>query len=300
MTAVLTVIGKESVYQVSDRLVSVANIGPDRLRRPLIPYDSAANKSLVYVGVDCRLVLGYTGPSHVGDQATDKWLAMVIRGGARLPEQIEHRWPPLGNMKCRDLLQLLSGAIPDDLTVSIGGYLQTAYGAIPRLWVVYREKVVNSHEETSAVVIPRNAATVATYDEIASEVNSANESNYTSALVAAIQKISTRNPAVGGDVLAVELARDSRRISVGMYFEYGVAGSESLMYAPLALFPGVALAPMRLNAMRSRFAIGPACGISEGPIEDPSRDCEVFFNANLPSGNYTSFHEHVRSLPPWL
>ena len=217
MTAIITVLAKDSVYHVSDRLVSVPNLQPDRTNRRFLPYDSAANKSIIYVGKDCRLVLGYTGQSHIGNKPTDRWLAELIRGGREMPEQSEGAWPPIGDMRSAELLTLLTRNMPDGLTITIGGYLDTAYGKIPRLWTIYRDEIVQSHDETSAVAIPKDAATIETYREIEFEINSAPAHLYADALVRAMRKVSLRNSLVGPDFMVVRVCRDGRRFEIGMH-----------------------------------------------------------------------------------
>jgi hypothetical protein len=265
-----------------------------------LPYDSAANKSIIYVGQDCRLVMGYTGPSHIGELSTDRWLAELIRGGVKMPGQSEYRLPTPGYMKCDELLKLLADSIPDGLTVSIGGYQENAYGKLARLWTVYRNWIVKSHEETSAVVIPRDAATLETYREIEFEVNSSPVHAYARALVRAMRKISARNRLVGGDFMVVRVSLAQRRFEIGMHLADDSRIDNRSRYTPLCLFPAVAMAPMRLSSGQSRIAVGPGAGMgSEGPLEDP-QDCELVFNVDrLPDG-YLAFNEHIRKPPPWL
>ena len=298
MTAILTVIAGHSVYHVSDRLVSTANLQPVDPAQAFLPYDSTANKSVVYVGKDCRLVLGYTGPSHIGKLTTDRWLAELIRGGEKTPEQSEGRWPPLGDMYCNELLELLSREIPEGLAISIGGYQDTVYGSVARLWTVYRSLVINSHEETFAVVIPGDAATPQTFREIEFEVNSAPRHAYTTALVRAMRKISSRNPLVGSDFMVVRVYQAQRRFDIAMHLANEAESPNTLMYTPLCLFPSVAMAPMRLSPGQSRVAIGPGAGmLSQGPVED-RRDCEIILNANRLPDNHLAFSEQARKGPP--
>jgi hypothetical protein len=59
--------------QVSDRMVSLAGRSP-------VPFDTLANKTVVYFGRRGIVTIAYTGPAYVREVPTDKWIAQTLSG----------------------------------------------------------------------------------------------------------------------------------------------------------------------------------------------------------------------------
>jgi hypothetical protein len=68
MTLILACLTPNTVYQVSDRRIT-------ELLRPSKVKTDEQNKAVM---IDSRFVFGYTGPSEIGSERTDSWLAKVI------------------------------------------------------------------------------------------------------------------------------------------------------------------------------------------------------------------------------
>lgn len=79
MTLVISAISAEAVFQVSDRVLSVAGQAVDAL----------ANKTVVYVAEDAVVSISYTGRAFVRSVPTDEWIALVL-----LEEDTTHRRQP--------------------------------------------------------------------------------------------------------------------------------------------------------------------------------------------------------------
>jgi len=297
MTAIITLYANESVYQASDRLVTTRRPTLDSTGRPqLRPHDPSANKSIIYVGSDCRLLIGYTGLAYVCRVPTDKWLAELIYEGP-FPEGFEFKLPPRSR-KAMDVIELLRERLVDGVSVSVGGFQRTAFGEIPRLWTVQRGFVWAN--PSWAVIIPRQCATAATYRLIEDVVNAARPNRYPNALARAIRIIAEQNEGVGRDVMVIRADKQARKFQVGFHVDPESVAAGDAMYSPAAMFPGVTMAPSRISSMQFRRAVGPKSGFSEGPVEDPELDCEFILNVNQPVGNYAAFYEYVRKGPPWL
>jgi hypothetical protein len=73
VTLILGVYSNWHAIQVSDRMVSLAG------RQP-VPYDTLANKTIVYFGRRGIVTIGYTGPAYIKGVPTDKWVAQTLSG----------------------------------------------------------------------------------------------------------------------------------------------------------------------------------------------------------------------------
>lgn len=74
MTLVLSAHKRDTVFQVSDRLVSVA-LGPD-----LRPLDVMTNKTVLYLGTDGIVAIGFSGRARLEGKRTDLWVAEQLAG----------------------------------------------------------------------------------------------------------------------------------------------------------------------------------------------------------------------------
>ncbi|MBF6166229.1 hypothetical protein IU486_15855 [Streptomyces gardneri] len=74
MTLILSAVTRGFVFHASDRLFTI------KRRGSVESWDPKANKTLVVVGDDCWLVLGYTGLAYLDGKPTDQFLAEAISG----------------------------------------------------------------------------------------------------------------------------------------------------------------------------------------------------------------------------
>ncbi|WP_405178422.1 hypothetical protein OG225_30650 [Nocardia sp. NBC_01377] len=75
MTLILSAVTRGFVFHASDRLFTI-----QRKKGHVEEWDPRANKTIVVVGSDCWLVLGYTGLAYLDGKPTDQFLAEAISG----------------------------------------------------------------------------------------------------------------------------------------------------------------------------------------------------------------------------
>ena len=81
MTLIVAAVAGNWAFHASDRFVSVEPT-PDN---PTGEFDPHSNKTVVVVGSDCWLVLGYTGIAYLDGKPTDQVIAEAISGYDDLP-----------------------------------------------------------------------------------------------------------------------------------------------------------------------------------------------------------------------
>jgi hypothetical protein len=89
MTQIVSQLWRGFAVLVEDRLVSAAKVGG----KPN-PFDTLANKNIIYWARDAIVCMGYTGPAFVGSLTTDTWIAEKLTC-LNLSEQIGMRTGPL-------------------------------------------------------------------------------------------------------------------------------------------------------------------------------------------------------------
>lgn len=91
MTLIVALVAGNWAFHASDRFVSV-NPTP---ANPTGEYDPHSNKTVVVVGTDCWVVLGYTGLAFLGGKPTDRLIAEAISGYDELaPAMMTFRQQP--------------------------------------------------------------------------------------------------------------------------------------------------------------------------------------------------------------
>lgn len=73
---IVSAVAGDWAFHASDRFVSV----DPTLDNPTEEYDPHANKTVVAVGADCWVVLGYTGLAFLDGKPTDQLIAEAISG----------------------------------------------------------------------------------------------------------------------------------------------------------------------------------------------------------------------------
>ncbi|MGX1806103.1 hypothetical protein ACWIGI_10355 [Nocardia sp. NPDC055321] len=74
MTLLLTAVARNHAFHASDQLVTYGRGGV------VVEHDRRANKTIVIVGSDCWLVLGYTGVAYLDGRPTDQFIAEAVSG----------------------------------------------------------------------------------------------------------------------------------------------------------------------------------------------------------------------------
>jgi hypothetical protein len=80
VTIILSLVTADYALQVSDRLLSLKSANQ------YDPWDPASNKSVILLGHDGLITMGYSGPAFISGATTDGWIAEVLSGvdlGAR-------------------------------------------------------------------------------------------------------------------------------------------------------------------------------------------------------------------------
>lgn len=76
MTLIVSAVCGPWAFQASDRRLSVQTSA----KGPLTEWDASSNKTIIVVGADCWLVIGYTGIGYLNGRPTDQYLAECITG----------------------------------------------------------------------------------------------------------------------------------------------------------------------------------------------------------------------------
>ncbi|MEU1956427.1 hypothetical protein [Nocardia rhamnosiphila] len=74
MTLLVTAVTRNHAIHASDQLVTYGKAGL------VVEHDKRANKTIVIVGSDCWLVLGYTGVAYLDGRPTDQFIAEAVSG----------------------------------------------------------------------------------------------------------------------------------------------------------------------------------------------------------------------------
>ena len=92
MTLIVGLVAGNWAFHASDRFISVE---PTKTN-PTGEYDPHSNKTVVVVGTDCWVVLGYTGLAFLDGRPTDQLIAEAVSGYDELPPAMMTWWqrPP--------------------------------------------------------------------------------------------------------------------------------------------------------------------------------------------------------------
>lgn len=293
MTIILTAVLPNVVIQASDRLVT--------LRGDYRVHDTTANKSIVYVGAGCRLAIGYTGLAYINGIPTDEWIVEQLHG-KRLGEWIHMRFPAR-LLNVQEVVERLAQRLPSQVTVSVGGYQMTRRGEVPRIWIVRRDSVKQCYETLpgvlmDAVMIPTGWETPDDYEAVNREIQAANAVDYPAILARAVQRIGSRSPGVGEDVMVALLLKDERYMEFSLHLAPSAQARPTDAYAPAVIFPGLAMPPSRLQSDQFKWIIGPGYMSEAGDRREGEGEHMVVLNANQPLGSGFRMMDYPRVPPP--
>lgn len=294
--------------QVSDRLLTKKRNVNSTVRRP---HDHTSNKSVIYCGKHCKLILGYTGSAYVGKMPTDLWMTQQLWGsGFQDLAGFSFRQPGLLH-NANEVVQIFAEAadMPSDVSISIGGYQKTRRGDVPRLWIVRRGRVDLSLDDVrldrgaflmNGVEIPPDWSQHSERIELLTTLKRSGGDWKTSraALVHYVQQIARHADGVGADVLVVAVDKNDRFFSTSLHLADGSRVEAGITYIPSAIFPGVLIPPARILDSRLSLTIGP--GYIKSPPGSTQNRHEFVYVQNLtgvPSMNAQWF-DHTRPTPP--
>lgn len=99
MTLIINAVWGPWAFHASDRFLStVATQG-----KPALPWDPHSNKTVVVLGSDCWLVLGYTGMAFLDRKPTDQVIAEAISGHPDLSGSAMSGWFPGPGLHYREI-----------------------------------------------------------------------------------------------------------------------------------------------------------------------------------------------------
>jgi hypothetical protein len=112
VTLIVSAVVGNWAFHASDRFVSV-DPTPDN---PTGEYDPHANKTVVVVGTDCWVVLGYTGIAYLDGKPTDQLIAEAISGYDELPPAMSTFWQRPPNLHYREIRNRVEAKLKDAYT----------------------------------------------------------------------------------------------------------------------------------------------------------------------------------------
>ncbi len=299
MTIIFTAFFRTGMLQASDRLVA-KDYGNSRYRK----HDTSSNKSLVYVGINCRLVLGFTGEAYVQGMPTDVWLVEQLYGApVSADANFSYTSRPTA-LDAKKVLDLLEKDLPVNIRVSVGGYQETRRGLEPRYWEVERGKVQGftiPHHGTGiwAAVMPWGWHQPADIEELTADMDAAKSGfDYRTALAACVRRVSARNPnVVGSDVMMVAIDGTRRHVNSALLLAGLTTGKSEIMFTPAAVFPNIAIPSARINSARSTMVVERGA-VAFGKPNVGLGEYEVVWNINLDPSGTTVYGKPSRSKPP--
>jgi hypothetical protein len=112
MTLIVSLVAGNWAFHASDRFVSVEPT-PDN---PTGEFDPHANKTVIVIGTDCWVVLGYTGIAFLDGKPTDQLIAEAISGYDELAPAMYTFWQRPPNLHYREIRDRVEGKLKDAYT----------------------------------------------------------------------------------------------------------------------------------------------------------------------------------------
>lgn len=109
MTLIVAVAVGNWAFHASDRFVSVEPTPAN----PTGEYDPHSNKTVVVVGTDCWVVLGYTGIAYLDGRPTDRLIAEAISGYGDLPPAMATFWQQPPDLHYREIRRRVEEKLKD-------------------------------------------------------------------------------------------------------------------------------------------------------------------------------------------
>ena len=109
MTLIVAVVAGNWAFHASDRVVS-AKPTPDN---PTGEFDPHSNKTVVVVGTDCWVVLGYTGIAYLDAKLKDHLIAEALSGYDEFAPAMHVFWQQPPDLHYREIRRRLEGRLRD-------------------------------------------------------------------------------------------------------------------------------------------------------------------------------------------
>lgn len=109
MTLIINAIWGPWAFHASDRFVSV----PVTAQNPTGEFDPHSNKTVVVIGSDCWLVMGYTGIAYLNGRPTDQLIAEAISGYDDLSGSMSSFWSPGPYLHYREIRNRIESKLHD-------------------------------------------------------------------------------------------------------------------------------------------------------------------------------------------
>jgi hypothetical protein len=109
VTLIISAVWGQWALHASDRFVSVK----PTTGNPTGEFDPHSNKTIVVVGSDCWLVMGYTGIAHLNGRPTDQLIAEAISGYADLSGAMHTFWFPGPYLRYREIRDRIESKLHD-------------------------------------------------------------------------------------------------------------------------------------------------------------------------------------------
>jgi hypothetical protein len=109
LTLIVAAVTGKWAFHASDRFVSVKPTPAN----PTGEYDPHSNKTVVVVGTDCWVVLGYTGLAFLDGKPTDRVIAEAISGYDELAPAMMTFWQPSPDLHYREIRRRVEEKLKD-------------------------------------------------------------------------------------------------------------------------------------------------------------------------------------------
>ncbi|HJP61063.1 MAG TPA: hypothetical protein VJ865_13740 [Gemmatimonadaceae bacterium] len=107
MTLVIASVTRDHAFHISDRLTTVQS----RAKSGSEDWDIRANKTVVVIGLDCWLVIGFTGLAYLDGKPTDQYIAEAISGIDDLSGAGFVGWSAAPDLHYQGMLERVSRAV---------------------------------------------------------------------------------------------------------------------------------------------------------------------------------------------
>lgn len=274
MTLVLTAVSKLHVFHASDRLLTY------RDGRGVQTWDAEASKTVIVMGDDCWLVLGYTGTAYIDGRSTAQLIAEIISGVADLGTGAFISWQRPSPFHVQAIAErlvtglnavwqrLLATRRASGLQVSIGGIQNASPRPAHILWDVslhsdgtfalHKTDLSGFRWDAGYTMTAVGAPLTEEIELLRARLRDRGEDSpntFRDLLVESVQRTAAREPTVGRDVMTVVLKPTSDRIETSYRPGPRTALDTALQvptmaFSPWALTPGFIYAPGRVTGVQ--------------------------------------------------
>lgn len=325
MTLHITYVSPQFVLQVSDRLVTLSSRGR------LAPFDTAANKTVVYFARDAYVSIGYAGRAYLEGRPTDQWIADKLIGeevnsrarspGGGIPQRIIagplDPWHDIGTARqvLREALIKTTCRLPPDQRpkLIIGGWQRWKQRSRPVAYVIaddgssplYRKYGSTPRHEWLRGVFwlnftPLNHQLRRLREELAERLEGLNTADEVEKRITeSLRLAADTGPGIGKDYLAVLLPPPGQRQVRTRYVAFGEQTEESLLlHEDLPAHPDpVGYSPW---IVAPSYQAGPAVMVGSQTINGPLGDFSLLMEGPpVPAGPVRRWAMGSQPRPPW-